>query len=787
MDRSHRRKHRRTLRPYLPFVVVLFVLMGGPQSRADYDGRLPVDRGRMVYRFGDSAPPEVERFWARYDRQWVVYWDHLLGTPRYLSPRAQFRIVPDPRTASTYVSLAEGARRFVDENRDFFGFASDDLIGPETAQLDGSTLLIFRQAAGGIPIRGACLRFMVAPDGTIRWIKNFSLRGARASAGNFVPFEVIERYLTDLGVRIDDAERQYYFLRYDPSGMTPVWWVRGAEAGGEPREYFFDPETGGLREERRLVYGIGEVRGTVKGIYPNPQDVHAKADRFTDPTGIGFPVAFPIEGARIVEPIQPSSDAFVASDERGDFVFTFPGPDDSTVDLTSRIEFALPCEQIPPLDGDGNQLCEGGENLKILLDVLRPPDDCSPHPFVGSLEDYRMRHFVAGAGRDTLVEFLFNRDRGIAFSMNLMTFHHMREFMEETLRRIQENGLSFLKNLPLRVVVLNTLAKDDFNNRRLEYLPDRELPKICISTIVGRQWVTPTMLNHEFAHHAFFVLTGALQGERLDCNNAQWPVQCIEFMDPKADDEERALELIKQREANAIEAIADALAAYQGDTPQFGFYEANAFPGPMAYDISVINGKLEPDRAELAESLWFFREFLRNLNGKDESNVAVNVLYRWIAANRTMSPTDRLFDGSETMVGEFLDILDTPGVTLESDRNSNTISIFDKKLIEAFSGRTFFYPPFIRGDADLSGILDLTDPIYILRHLFLGERDERCQESMDCDDDDQVVVSDPIFLLNHLFLAGPTPPLPYPNCGVEPISNPPRFDTLRCTRMSCPF
>jgi hypothetical protein len=78
---------------------------------------------------------------------------------------------------------------------------------------------------------------------------------------------------------------------------------------------------------------------------------------------------------------------------------------------------------------------------------------------------------------------------------------------------------------------------------------------------------------------------------------------------------------------------------------------------------------------------------------------------------------------------------------------------------------------FIRGDSNRSGILDLTDAIVTLEHLFMGKPVATCHDPLDADDNATVNLSDPIFLLNHLFASGKAPPAPYPEPGADPTAD----------------
>jgi hypothetical protein len=93
------------------------------------------------------------------------------------------------------------------------------------------------------------------------------------------------------------------------------------------------------------------------------------------------------------------------------------------------------------------------------------------------------------------------------------------------------------------------------------------------------------------------------------------------------------------------------------------------------------------------------------------------------------------------------------------------------------AGMTFeVLSKFIRGDVNLDGLLDLSDPIRELLVLFLGETFS-CREALDANDDGAVDVSDALRLLEYLFQDGAPPPAPYPSKGIDPTA-----DSLGCGR-----
>jgi predicted phosphodiesterase len=86
------------------------------------------------------------------------------------------------------------------------------------------------------------------------------------------------------------------------------------------------------------------------------------------------------------------------------------------------------------------------------------------------------------------------------------------------------------------------------------------------------------------------------------------------------------------------------------------------------------------------------------------------------------------------------------------------------------------YPPFLRGDSNGDGVLDISDPNHLYLFLFNGTVSPNCLDASDVNDDGQVDVSDPAYLLNYLFQGGPPPPAPGDaSCGPDPTP-----DVLSC-------
>lgn len=81
-------------------------------------------------------------------------------------------------------------------------------------------------------------------------------------------------------------------------------------------------------------------------------------------------------------------------------------------------------------------------------------------------------------------------------------------------------------------------------------------------------------------------------------------------------------------------------------------------------------------------------------------------------------------------------------------------------------------PPFIRGDADASGLVTINDPIRVFNFLFLGADDPVCRDTADADDNGETTLNDGIRILNVLFLGlGEIPAPGHLECGHDPSAD----------------
>ncbi len=74
---------------------------------------------------------------------------------------------------------------------------------------------------------------------------------------------------------------------------------------------------------------------------------------------------------------------------------------------------------------------------------------------------------------------------------------------------------------------------------------------------------------------------------------------------------------------------------------------------------------------------------------------------------------------------------------------------------------------FVRGDSNLDGQVDISDPVTLLGILFLGNEDPGCADAHDGNDSGEADISDAIYMLAYLFSGGNAPPAPFGECGCD--------------------
>jgi len=73
---------------------------------------------------------------------------------------------------------------------------------------------------------------------------------------------------------------------------------------------------------------------------------------------------------------------------------------------------------------------------------------------------------------------------------------------------------------------------------------------------------------------------------------------------------------------------------------------------------------------------------------------------------------------------------------------------------------------FIRGDVNIDGLVDISDPLRLLFELFRSDP-TTCRDAGDADNNELLNLADALYLLNYLFQGGPAPAAPFPNPGAD--------------------
>jgi hypothetical protein len=98
--------------------------------------------------------------------------------------------------------------------------------------------------------------------------------------------------------------------------------------------------------------------------------------------------------------------------------------------------------------------------------------------------------------------------------------------------------------------------------------------------------------------------------------------------------------------------------------------------------------------------------------------------------------------------------------------------------VAAVASRSQAQSPFIRGDVDADGSLQLTDATLLFDHLFRGQPATDCVDALDADASGRINLTDAVQVLGFLFSGGPPPAPPFPSCALPTATAP----ALGCER-----
>ena len=114
--------------------------------------------------------------------------------------------------------------------------------------------------------------------------------------------------------------------------------------------------------------------------------------------------------------------------------------------------------------------------------------------------------------------------------------------------------------------------------------------------------------------------------------------------------------------------------------------------------------------------------------------------------------------------------------------NDCAIAHAGSSSVDVLFGTASSVDSILRGDANVDGRVDISDPVATLERLFLAGPPLRCPDAADSDDDGALALTDAIRTLSYLFRSGSPPASPGPTtCGVDPTADAlPECSSVRC-------
>jgi hypothetical protein len=730
-----------------------------------------------IYRFDDEAPEVVQAFRHRHGRDWILYVDPLLGTARYVEPLDGFSLITVPEGAAGLdrAATAAAAVDFIDANRDLFGAGAGELTAPQFQSLGGGLLLVFGQRTrSGVAVRGAALRLQVGADGNLRFAKSFLGRGLseawEATGFADTPFlsaqDAAALALSE-GRELIDARLELAFDGGRLDALIPLWRIYlGREAPGLVEE-LRDARSGELVESCELVKHF-DVQGESRGVAAPLEDI------FSPPQAILEEVRQPVEGVLVTLPRErvenrdlPSRPVALTAQD-GSFCGTLPAGAPDTVTLYGSLATVFVLEDLNPCEGErslGNCLAltvQPGSDISVCLENDDGVGDCivDESQTQGARQPFRFV-FNDGARRTSR--------SAVYQSFWLQCFVHARRVLKWSDDRIRD-AFDLLPEAE-RPARLTPLTLQPFDSGRAEsprYLPGRvNQPAIITAPIlnfVDLTWrgenggapepfpMMPTTTAHEVAHHVLWELS------RIGSTN------------------------------QVEEGLVDALAALANDDPRMHWISSTEL-GPAGYSLDVLPVGGEPNRnisevrAAVANGFWALRT---NLD-RDRRNPfhAARLLIRWAALNRADDPNARAYHDPAVLLADLI------AVNRELIAEFGARHQVDEVLLRQSFRHCHFLGgvPFVRGDSNLDGRVDITDAIVTLLYLFGGSpQPHDCRDAMDANDAADASgiraldLTDAIRVLGFLFLGGVPPSAPFPDCGLDST----RTDPYCCAEFVCP-
>ena len=709
--------------------------------------RIPAGDGRLVHGLSEEGPKPVLQFREAYGLGWRLYWDHALDTLRFLAPTEPVAIAEPEVLDQDLEALIAGVKGFLNGISDLLGVDPSCLGEPRVYPVVSRYVVVFPQVTpGGIPVRGAAVRVVLGGEGDLRWVKAFTFRGARDPQGVLLDRDQVVTAALLPGETVLTSRLEMAWQPSDPVASIPIWSLDIVGDGGQHYEGIVDARRGEVLARRQVVKEFF-ARGMVLGRAPAPDD------SFSSPQS-GNAVLSSLRGL-VIRDIRRKEIGFTSPD--GTFeVETESNPvtlsvaleqgylDVSASDPRRDEHGYAPLLQIAPLDS-----------------MLRPwalgPDEDMDGDGVPDI-------VLSGSVGEDLIG-VFNKGAGEGSDERawwLQCYSQASKMLSGMEVELEAFGLArfYLPWSPLRI------QPTTFEGLQLYTAPNpgaAGFATILSSTTmkVGESadggWllenVVPTQLLHEVGHHIFGHMT----------NYGDVELKGIE------------------------EGVADVLVGLTTGHPEIGYKEGHR-PTPLGFCLGTEDGHRDPGRADVGNGFWIlrnllFRDFDPDSNAQSPTDVVAGLLLHWLALHRVVDRSQLIFDLSDHLLDELLDVdacLYGPRGVILPDR------LHTQAILDAFRGRRFFDAPFVRGDSNLDQTVNLSDAVATLSFLFGGTGpNHECKNAMDADNNGEIDLSDAVFLLKHLFLGGAILPPPYPDCGLDPEA-PGTPGNLGCVDFTCP-
>jgi hypothetical protein len=712
---------------------------------------------------GEVVDP-VRAFRARYGSAWTLYWDSATQTLRYLAPRHEFQLVgTSPQGGGLEASAVESAvRGFVDANRELFGLEASELSLALAEGLGVDRLLVFHQTAGGLPVRGATIRVVVTADGRLLAIKSYVGRGLTAlweskqlGALRLLGVEDVLPAALGSGKVVSRARLELVFPEGAIDSIWPVWSFWTQDDSEATLEEVRDAVTGALwiscPVSKHFDYSgdVSALSADTVGVFSQPDEILAR------PQGLRGIVLSNDAGQLLGVTSSSGDGAFAVMSNQNPETILASLAYSSGVTTCGRYETTT-CAgrsdciemQVRPLLSDSPSPCAGCVPAELDFNAECIPDVAHTST---PLDDFHLvlNQDILAAGDLATAE---------AVSWWVLLYAQAERLLRTFRPHLAGQDSMFERYDRLDVIPVG--LADAMPIAALEWRPYSEFeqhPRKRGAVVVKRFAHAPgvaavplmaSLVGHEVAHHVIYQATCGVEHSEVE------------------------------------EGVADALVAIANDEPRIGWLREDD-SGPFGFVLGDVTPFVSVLRSQVGRGLYAFWDLCRRSPARLESR-ALDVVCRWLVANRAVDPNDRAFLDHHCLLDELLDANER--VPLRNDDSARAFEETAELLLTAFADPVFHQGQFfVRGDANLDAAINISDPIHTLDALFGGNNILRlhdCADAMDTDDNGAIEISDAIRVLRYLFMGGPAPVRPFPACGQDPDLN----DELCCREApSCPL